>query len=59
MPPTVRIMADEKRIAHDMHKRGFIPKHIEDHLGHERSAITRLLVHVCGMPEAMKTDESH
>ena len=45
MPLTARMMPDEKRIARDMHKRGFIPKHIADQLGRERSTITRLLAH--------------
>ena len=58
MPPTPRMTADEKRIARDMHKRGFIPKHLADHLGRERSTITRLLAHVGpdprqGRPEAL------
>ena len=30
MPPTARMTSDEKRIARDMHERGFIPKHIAD-----------------------------
>ena len=43
MPPTARMTPDENRIARDMHARGSIPSHIADHLGRERSTITRLL----------------
>ena len=32
MPPTARMTSEEKRIAYDMHERGFIPSHIADHL---------------------------
>ena len=58
MPPTARMTSDEKRIARDMHERGFIPKHIADHLGRDRSTITRLLAQVGppprqGRPEAL------
>ena len=45
MPPTARMMPDEKCIARDMHKCGFIPKHIAGQLRRERSTITRLLAH--------------
>ena len=45
MPPTARMMPDEKRTARDMHKHSFIPKHIADQLGRERSTVTRLLAH--------------
>ena len=30
MPPTARMSSDEKRIARDMHERGFIPSHIAE-----------------------------
>ena len=58
MPPTARMTSDEKRIARDMHERGFIPKHIADHLGRERSTITRPLAQIGppprqGRPEAL------
>jgi len=58
MPPTARMTPDEKRIARDMYQRGFIPKHIADQLGRERSTITRLLAHAGpdprqGRPEAL------
>ena len=43
MPPAARTTAEEKRIARDMHNRGFIPNHIAKHLCRERSTITRLL----------------
>ena len=43
MPPTARMTPDEKRIAYDVHARGSIPSHIAEHLGRERSAITRFL----------------
>lgn len=43
MPITARMKPDEKSIARDMHHRGFIPKQIAEHLGRERSTITRLL----------------
>ena len=58
MPPTARMTSDEKRIARDMHERGFIPKHIADHLGRGRSTITRPLAQIGppprqGRPEAL------
>ena len=30
MPPAARMSSDEKRIARDMHERGFIPSHIAE-----------------------------
>ena len=58
MPPAARMKPDEKRVARDMHARGYIPKHIAEHLGRERSTITRLLAKKggrdprCGRPPA-------
>ena len=45
MPLTPRMSPEEKRIARDMHERGYIPKQIAEQLGRERSTITRLLAH--------------
>ena len=42
MPPTARMTPDEKRSARDTHKRGFIPKHIADHLGRSRIDASRM-----------------
>lgn len=58
MPITARMTPDEKAIARDMHKRGFIPSHIAEHLGREPSTITRLVNHNgpdprCGRPPAL------
>ena len=42
MLPTARMTPDEKRSARDTHKRGLIPKHIEDHLGRSRIDASRM-----------------
>ena len=57
MPPTARMTSDEKGNARETYKRGFIPKHIADHLGRPRIDASRMDMWIHDLMSHYKTTQ--